>query len=534
MYFLLGVLLPGCGKIAGPAMPPRVIVMITVDGLRADLLDRYDAAFTGGFRMLRDRGYRFTNTTVDHAITVSHAGHVTLATGRHPSHHGIVDAAFYSFGTSGRVLVDAVEDSSYSILGMEGVAGASPSKILSDGIADWLRARYPGSRELAVGSGNVSSLLHVFRPEADVYWYRDGRFVTSTYYKRSYPDWVSHFNEVVMPAHLRAMDDWELSVPDSLRSLARPDSSSFEGDLVHTEFPHRISLELPDALARDSAAARAVWIRWTPMIDMSTLALVRQGIVRMDIGQDDETDYVSIVLSTIDSQSHYFGPTSLEVLDILLRIDRALGDFIAFLDERVGKGRYVIALSSDHGFPLIPEIDAAGGGKGRRVGEKEIEAWFSRVSDALGRNGGDEGGRQGAVAGVLRTADFIAAAYTTAALTGKTGTPDPFLPIYRHSYRPDRIPRLPLFSLNSARSPVAREGMMVRLREGAMIDIDRATHGSPYEYDRRVPLIFMGGSIPAGFSEIAARTIDAAPTLAAIAGAALPPDIDGKILEFTK
>lgn len=528
---MLTLLLIGAGCQRSSAPGPRLVVMITIDGLGADLLERYDGAFVGGIRRLKDRGYQFTNARVDHAITVSHAGHVTLATGRYPSAHGIVDAAFYMQGDSGRVLVDAVADSSYPIVGMDGVDGASPRRILTDGIADWLRADDERSRALAIGSGNVSSLLHVFRPGSDVYWYRNGRYVTSSYYQTSYPDWVTHFNETILPDHLRRMDTWNDEVPDSVRDLSRPDASPYEGDLVHTTFPHRITDELGGRFRQDSTAARSIWIQWTPTLDLTTLALARDGVRGMGLGTGESTDYLSIVLSTLDSQTHYYGPGSREVFDILLRIDEELELFFRFLDEQVGEDSYVVAFSADHGFPEIPEIAAKEGKPGRRLSQPEIDAVLSRIRRALNGAAGDEATRQRIVQRELSRWDAVEEVYLTSDLT-ESQPEDPFLRLYQHSYRRDRVPRLPLFSLETFTSPVAQEGVMVRLERGAIINIDRDTHGSPYDYDRKVPLLFYGRGVPSGSSDEDVRTIDVAPTLSRLAGVEPPPDIDGRPLGF--
>jgi predicted AlkP superfamily pyrophosphatase or phosphodiesterase len=303
-----------------------LVVLIAVDGLRADLLDRYDAAFQGGFRRLRDTGLRFEEAWIDHAITVSHAGHVTLATGLLPSHHGIVDAAFYVPSGDSRVLIDAVEDTTEAILGRPDLSGVSPRKVLRDGLSEWIMHADPDARSLAVGSGNVSSLLYTFHAPANVYWYRSGKYVTSTYYSSAYPAWVEQFNSDRLPGYMEASTRWQNSVPASFHHLARADQAAFEGDKVHTTFPHAFEEELADAIAQNPQVALARWFRWTPSLDEATLMLARSGLEAMTLGQRDATDCLSIVLSMVDSNSHYYGPLSLETFDTLMRLDKALGE----------------------------------------------------------------------------------------------------------------------------------------------------------------------------------------------------------------
>jgi len=171
------------------------------------------------------------------------------------------------------------------------------------------------------------------------------------------------------------------------------------------------------------------------------------------------------------------------------------------------------------------------GESARRVKAAEIDALFSRIGAALKRAPANESDRQRILERVAEGADMVADLYTTADLISAQ-TNDLFLRLYQHSYRKDRVPRLPIFSLQTSTSPIGEEGAMVRLRPGTMIDIDRTTHGSPYEYDRRVPLLFLGKLVPYGASDEYARTVDVAPTLAALAGIRVPADVDGTVLEW--
>jgi predicted AlkP superfamily pyrophosphatase or phosphodiesterase len=512
--------------------PPKLVVLIAVDGLRGDLLDRYDTAFTGGFRRMRDTGHRFDNTWVDHAITVSHAGHVTLATGAHPAKHGIVDAAFYVPKGSTRVLVDAVEDTTVSIPGIPQLPGASPHLVLRDGIAEWVLGADPNARSLAVGSGNVSSLLYAFHTPADVYWYRGNGYVTSSYYRDAPAEWVREFNDSTLAPLIADSGSWECRIPEATRALARADSAVFEGDRSHTTFPHTVARELGESLKQNRPATMAGWFGWTPSLDEATLLLAERGIREMELGQRKATDCLTIVLSMVDSNSHYYGPFSLEVFDTLVRIDASLGAFFTYLDKTVGKNEYVVALSSDHGFPEAPEYRQGNGEPGRRLTAKEIEDVMSRILWESGEENApekslDDHARH--VAALLKNYDFIAGTYTPEELAG-SGAADEFLRLYRNSYRADRVPRLPIFSLRTFESTIGAAGVMVRLNEGTMIDIDAATHGSAYDYDRRVPLLFMGAGIKRGVSNELARTIDVAPTLGALARVPVPPDVDGKAL----
>ena len=523
-------------RAAGDADSPALVVLIAVDGLRADLLQRYDPALTGGFRRMLDTGFRFDNAYVDHAITVSHAGHVTLATGSHPSAHGIVDAAFYVPAGSGRVLVDAVIDTTESIPGIPQLPGVSPRLVRRDGITEWTLRKNANARTLSVGSGNVSSLLYAFHSPADVYWYRGAGYVTSSYYRDQIAPWVKAFNDSVVVAMSRSSRRWECTVPGPLQALAHADSAAFEGDKVHTTFPHTVEREMADYLKQHEGMTLLAWLGSTPFVDEATLLLAERGVDAMDLGQRGVTDCLTIVLSMLDSNSHYYGPHSLEAMDTLVRIDQALGRFFSYLDKAAGADGYVVALSSDHGFVEVPEYQNAHGKTGRRLTAPEIEALMADVrADSVAWSADPQirdrrlDSRAGRVAGLLKGYDFVSEVYTPAQLAG-TGKADKFLRLYRNSYRGDRVPRLPLFSLNTFQSGIGAAGVMVRLTEGTMIDIDTATHGSAYAYDRHVPLVFMGAGVKRGSSRETVRTVDVAPTLARLAGVTPSADIDGKPL----
>lgn len=519
---LLTLLQPACT--ARQEAQPSLAVLIAVDGLRGDLLERYDTLFSGGFRRLSEDGMRYTAATVDHGITVSHASHVTLATGLNPSRHGVVDAGFYVLGEDGvRTFADAVTDTTERIVGVPDAVGASPRMVLEPGIAEWLRTAHPEAVVAAVGSGQYSSLLHVFQPDAYVYWFMrsHGKYVTSTYYLDRYPDWVDRFNAEELPELVESSLVWEPLLDLSGLDLAREDAYEHEANGRHTAFPHRFDVEVPVEDRTDRRQWR--WLSNTPYMDRATLALASEAVVELQLGQRGSTDYLAIVLSQVDNIAHWHGPLSHETLDVLLRLDRWLGELFSFLDQTVGEDRYVVGLSADHGMPNIPEYEAANGRPGYRVTAAMIDSLQSEVA------GRARAGRANQIEAVLRAREYVADVYSTTELEA-TAERDTLLNLYRNSYHHDRIARLPLFSFSDGRSAIAEAGYMVRLVEGAVIDLDPAVHGSPYYYDRHVPLIFMGPGIGAGSSRQEAHTVDLAPTLAHLVGIPVPERLDGRIL----
>ena len=522
--FSVAFMLLNCTKRKTVTDKPKLIVTITIDGLRADLLDRYDSAFTGGFRRLRDQGLRYTNAWTNHAVTVSHAGHVSIATGLNPSNHGIVDAAYYTKVDQKIQLVDAVQDTTEAIVGIPNSPGYSPRKILATSLADWIVDADPNAKTLAVGSGNISSLLYSYKPSSNVYWYWNGKYVTSTYYRNDYPEWVNQFNKQLFSIK-DSITTWDNSIPVEFRNLARNDAADYEGDHKNTTFPHQYDVELARIIERSPARARDIWLSWTPYLDLATLDFAKKGIEKKKLGQRNSTDYLSIVLSMVDSNSHYYGPMSMEILDTLVRLDQKLGGFLTYLDTVIGKDRYVVALTSDHGFPLMPEYS----GNGRRIEQEEIERVFQQTREIVKEQSLFDTEKRRNIMALKDDYEFIADIYLPNELRSEPegGKDDPYLQLYRNSHRTDRVPRLPFFSLQNFESPLGKAGYMVRLQKNLLIHLGNLTHGTVYDYDRKVPVIFFGNNIAPGYSTKEVRSIDIAPSLAKIAGVAYPSSVDG-------
>ncbi len=529
LIFIAALNLSGCSEI-NKTKKTKLIVQLSIDGLKAGLLERYDKVFKYGFRRLLDDGLKFPNATVGHAVTVSQAGHVTIATGDHPNKHGIVDAAFYSTINNKRVLVECVADSTEHILGYPKSKGVSPRKILTSSIAGWVTDNNSKSKSLAVGTGYISSLLYSYKKNSDVYWYMGGKYVTSTYYKNEYPEWVINFNDKILPEMKKNAVTWANTIPEEYRNLSRPDTAYYEGDKVNTTFPHLIKNELGTLLKSDPERAKNIWFGWTPVNDIATLKFAETGIDSMKLGQRGSTDYLSIVLSEVDGNSHYYGPLSMEVFDILVRMDKAIGQFIDYLDKNIGRDNYVIALTADHGFPEVVEYKQQKNKYALRLRKNDIEEFFSAIKKAEKDYPDLSDENNGAIIKAAKEFDFIADVYLYSDLADTGKTADKFLPLYRNSFRRDRVPRLPLFSLENFGSPIGKAGAMVRMKKGVIINVDVDTHGSVYDYDRKVPLIFFGSSIKSGIIKKEAHLIDVSPTLANIAEIPVPDDVDGKIL----
>jgi hypothetical protein len=352
-----------------------------------------------------------------------------------------------------------------------------------------------------------------------VYWIteNEGRWVTSSFYADDYPRWVERINRVEMP---RIFGDsiWEQTMPLSARTASRPDTSAYEGDGVHTYFPHRFFEEVRDP-GRPGALNRWAYSQIYPDAAVGSFAI--DAIRALGLGEDEATDYLALSFSQTDAVGHDYGPTSREQLQNLLHLDQVLGRLMAFMDQEVGEGRWIMALTGDHGALDIPEILAEKGEESRRASREDL-ALLRQTFRGFQEAGGKAQEVADSLVAALERLPFVGDALTVVELT----TPPPadsFGVLMRNSYHPDRW-------IGGAGSE--ESGVVFRFVEAYYPDSSpRGTgHGSPYYYDRHVPLVFFGAGVEEGVSSDPVRTVDIAPTLAALAGIGFPSDLDGQPL----
>ena len=503
---------PSPAASASTAERPALVVMVVVDQFRETYLERYGDLFTGGLRRLLDQGRVYTNATHDHAVTETAAGHATLSTGMYPMHHGVVANEWSERTATGWREVSNVGDSTVRIVGQSGQPGVSPRPLLRSGLADWIVAADPRSQVASVSGKDRGAVLPAAHAKGQVYWFNSsvGRFVTSTYYRDSYPAWADDFTTTVQSKYLRD-STWANQTPTAALSRAMPDTQPYEGNGVNTFFPHRYSVEGRPGQFWD-------WLASTPILDAVTIDFAETMVRSLGLGRDAAPDFLNVSLSQTDRIGHAYGPLSREQLDNLLRLDRELGEFFAFLDQTVGAGRWTVALSADHGALSAPETLPQPGepATGHRMTAAERTALDSILANA--ERAASDPETPAKVAAALERLPIVVDAYTHAQLL--RGTPsDSFAVLARRSLYPGR-----------AAAEVSKYGVEVRFVPGLLGTARGSGHGTPYWYDRHVPMIFMGAGIKAGRDDTRASTTDFAPTLARLLRVRAPGDLDGHAL----
>lgn len=536
----------GAKRATAATNKPRLAVVLIVDQMRSDYLDRFKSQFNGGLgRMLRD-GAVFTRAYHDHAITETSPGHATLSTGMTPAHHGIVANNWYD-RTEGK-MVYSCEDIRFPLVGVPEGPGRSPLRLEAPTLPEWLAKKSPRSRVVSIALKDRSAILLAGRDtSADVFWYSSGAgsFVTSAYYAQNLPDWVLNFNRSRWPDssfyHERTWDKFLPAAESLYLKLAGPDTSGWEYRGLHNAdtFPHLLTYkEKPDSTFYEE-------MLYTPFGDELTLRFATDAVRHYELGEDDDPDLLLISLSSADLIGHRYGPNSQEVLDYYLRLDRYLAGFFTFLDDFVGRDGYLVALSSDHGVLPLPNFLASQGLAWERpnmpVGlvqihrkQREVEAELGARSSLfllykkeeleqykfgvnLNYAAAESAGinrkmLEETAAKKFRELPFAADVYTSGELADKM-TPDrPYLRQYRQSFRSGRGPDL-----------------YFRLKEYTLFskEVAGTSHGSPYEYDTQVPMIFTGPGISPRIFSDSVRSVDFAPTVFVLLGYRPPKNLDG-------
>ena len=305
---------------------------------------------------------------------------------------------------------------------------------------------------------------------------------------------------------------WTSQVPPGWEGASRRDTVAYEGDGTHTYFPHTYLDEADPTVD----GAFNFWVGTTPRFDAATLAMAGFAASRLGLGQDDVPDLLAVSLSQTDIIGHAYGPHSREQLDNLLRLDRELDAFFTALDDRVGQGRWAVAMTADHGALPLPEYLVEQGVEARRTTLDELQEMIVVARNA--ERAGGPGAASERVAQALKNFPLAEQVWTGRELL--QGEPaDSFSVLFARSYYPGR-----------AVGYFGDMDVLVRYPERVIPTTGRrgTDHRTGYWYDRHVPLVFMGPGIPPGVSADPVRAVDVAPTLAGLLRIASPSDLDGR------
>ncbi len=506
---------------------PRLVLLLAVDQLRAD---RVDERLPGGLGRIARGGLRYTNAWLEHAITETCPAHAGMVTGRHPSGNGIAGNDFID-GEGGRPIY-CVEDPREDALVFGAEHGRSPRHLRATSLGDWLKRARPETRVFSVsGKDRAAIMLGGLRADAAYWFNRSGEvgFTTSRYYMDERPSWVTAFNAALTSD---LPETWTHDVAGSL-AAERTDDYPGESPEYGRTSGHPLLHRDPERFAEN--------LYVTPYLDQVTLRFAAELVAREGLGRGAGPDLLALSLSATDRVGHLYGPYSHESHDTLGRLDRELGHLLDFLHAELGAGSVLVVLTADHGVLPLPEWLARGEGlacpvEDGRAGlrmlvlglfwelHKQLGGVFSWPRQWVTITGSRIGVRRAVTrrAGIppervldaaesyLERVPAIARVWRADEIRSEAGE---LARLFRNSFVPDRSGDL-----------------LIQLERTCLISVsDYGTgHGTVYDYDRRVPLIFWGHRVKTGERHGRVATVDIAPTLALWLGLQAPEDLDGR------
>lgn len=506
--------------------PPKLVVGIVVDQMRTDYIYRYWNNFgTGGFKRLIGEGSFLRDAHYTYMPTVTGPGHASIYTGSVPAHHGIVANERYDRATG--KLIYCVKDTTVQGVG-SATAQSSPSQLLATTLADEIERRTDRQgKTIGVALKDRSSVLPIGRTGDAAYWFSgSGSFVTSTWYMKQLPKWVEEFNaRKLTEKYLNTT--WTPLLTIEKYHQVLPDDNPYEQPLAvgaGSAFPY-------DLAALSKGPAGLTLIASTPWGNTLTTDLALAALAGEAMGQDNTTDLLAISYSSTDILGHKMGPRALEIEDMYIRLDQELARLLTELDKSVGAGKYTLFLTADHGAIDVPQylkdLKGSGGYVELSPVMTSLNASFRATSDSIGymsdgqvflvhrplakeETGGAFISPEWEIIKRLRELPSIEAAWKADAEDIAGGRAADQRALMYNGFMPQRCGDV-LYTLK----PGYFEA------EGAYIG-KGTTHGTGWNYDTHVPVLFFGQGIAHGEVVRRSAVADIVPTISMIIGCALP------------
>jgi predicted AlkP superfamily pyrophosphatase or phosphodiesterase len=516
---------------SGPPPLPKLMVIVVVDQMRFDYFDRFAKLWTGGFQRFASDGAVFERAFYPYLNTVTCAGHATIATGAYPSTHGIILNEWYRREAKRRMsCTDDASVTSVPYAPTPEPIGHSARRLRAPTIGDRLRAASPTSRVVTLSMKPRSTVMLAGHGGTAVTWFADSNvWGTSTAYTPSPLPQVKAFIDA-NPVENDRGAVWERV--HGADAYTGPDENRFERPHAGWTplFPH------PLAGAPGTAGDRFydLWER-SPYSDAYLGRLAAHLVRTFELGQRDVVDYLGVSFSGVDYVGHDFGPDSHELQDTLARLDRTLGELFAVLDKEVGRDRYAVGLSADHGVARIPEMLSSEGVDAGRV----LNAAVMKAAEAAMIAAHGAGPHVALVeytnlylsdaarARAEKDASFVRPIFDAVAKVPGVDRVFPSRGLEARRTSSDSIERAAALSHH----PEESGDIVIVLKPNWIgTSSSAATHGSAQPYDQHVPVMFLGSMFKPGRYSTAASPADLAPTLASVAQLAMPAT-DGRVLK---
>jgi predicted AlkP superfamily pyrophosphatase or phosphodiesterase len=503
---------------------PVLVVGIVVDQMRQDYILRYRKNFSDdGFERILKDGFMYKNAHFNYIPTVTAAGHTSVYTGTTPAVHGIIGNNWFDQQLNEDVY--CAYDSNALTIGSDNSNGKmSPHRLLTPTITD----------QLSLASQNRSKVVGISIKDrgaifpagylGKAYWFdaSSGNYISSSYYHDNLPSWVTAFNNKKFPDTYKSKS-WTPMMDIKAYTASGPDESPYEAGLNgKTTFPYVLSESKGYGI-----------ISSTPYGNDLVTEMALAALKGEQMGKGPETDFLAISYSSTDYIGHNFGPNSVEVEDTYLRLDQNIAQLLKTLDKEIGEGNYLVFITSDHGVAEVPKrlMDLRAGGGYLRENISALVGEFLKE-----RYGYDNWVRDVGNTQVFLNRDLILEAREDLEKVRK-----------QVAYRLLQVPGISesYTFQDMLNTPYDEEGLRGDLRRGfnqkrsgdvlfvmepGWLQSSRDTgtsHGTGYQYDTHVPILWYGAGIPAGSSVRQTAVTDIVPTLAMLLDLLLPTGVTG-------
>ena len=527
---------------------PKLVVGIIIDQMRANYLYKYQERYgEDGFKRLIRNGFNYKNANVNYIPSETAPGHASIYTGTTPSYHGIIGNSWFDSETN--AVEGNVSDKLEKIVGSvnDNPYGVSPNKLMTSTITDELKKTSNfKSKVISVSIKDRGAILPGGKSADGVYWHdwesSPGYFVSSSFYMETLPNWVNKFNQLEKSdAYLN--ETWNTLYPIETYTLSTPDDNTYEpslGGKISPTFPYNFKT-MREKYRDKGSEFQLLWI--SPKGNTLLTEFAITAIQEEKLGKDKYTDFLNISYSVPDVIGHTFGPQSVEMEDIYLRLDNEIATLLKALDTKLGKENYTLFLTADHGamenvsFLNNHKLDAA---IARTTSDaRNLEAFldtkYGKASWITAVNGNnlylnkvtiDEQKLtlpiiQKEAADYLMTLPEVSFALTADDLQTYVYE-EGIRKTIQNGYHVKRSGDL-IISYSS--------GTIIHPNSNIDIEMVNGTvHGSSYSYDTHVPLIWIGKGIKSGESVRAVNPIDIAPSLSMFLNIPLPSASQGNPL----
>ena len=510
---------------------PKLVVGVVVDQMRYDYLTRFwDKYGEKGFKRLISEGFNFKNNHFNYIPTYTAPGHSSVFTGTTPKYHGIISNSWYD--KFSKQYVYCVSDEKVQSVGTMNSAGKmSPHRMLATTIADENRLfTQMRGKSIGIALKDRGAILPAGHTANAAYWFHgqdEGNWISSSFYMKELPQWVANFN--VSGKKLDYMKSWEPIQKIDTYAESGIDENLFEGGFKGKKtatFPYDL-----EGLSKENGGYDILKV--TPFGNSLTTDFAIAALEGEELGKDEYTDFLSVSFSSTDYIGHNFGVNSKEIEDAYLRLDQDLGRLLAALDEKVGKGNYLLFLTADHGGGDVPTYLTSVKIPSGYFDDVQFEADLkSFLKEKYNREDLLE-----SVSNYQVFFDYRAVKEAEIEFEALEKNIAHFILQYPMVSNVYTRKQLESADFTNGTAGLIQNGFNQKRSGDVVFVLDLAvisyttttgsTHGSGFSYDTHAPLIFFGKGIPHGNTAARSEIVDIAPTISMLLGIAFPNSSTG-------